>query len=111
MKRHVQAAMRSGLIFPGAGQLFLGRRWRALAFAAPTLVAAISFFNDIMVPVQVVANELMFEMFDGRMPDIGTLMGRVHQISLGAATAGNPAVYAIVGLWAVSIIDAWLLGR
>jgi hypothetical protein len=110
MKRHVQAALRSGLIFPGAGQLYLGHRRRALLFAVPTLVAAIAFLVELMAPIQKIADDLALEILGGRM-DIGALMGRVHQLSLTQAATFNLAVYAIVGLWAASIIDAWLLGR
>lgn len=111
MNRQVQAAMRSGLIFPGAGQLFLGRRRRALAFALPTLVAAIAILNDILTPIRAVADKLALEIFDGRIPDIAELLGNVHQLSLGVAVSSNVAVYVLVGLWAASIIDAWLLAR
>jgi hypothetical protein len=112
MKRHVQAALRSGLIFPGAGQLFLGRRLRALAFGLPTLVAAIAFLADLMAPMLDIALDLQSEMLEtGRLFDIGALMTRVHQLSLAEAASFNLAVYVIVGMWAASIIDAWLLGR
>jgi len=111
MNRQVQAAMRSGLLFPGAGQLFLGRRWRALAFALPTLAAAVTILSDIMPPIQAVAERLALEMLDGRTPDLGELLAKVHQLSLGVAASSNLAVYALVGMWAASIIDAWLLAR
>ncbi|HEY0062197.1 MAG TPA: hypothetical protein VGC21_08750 [Telluria sp.] len=111
MNRQVKAALRSALIFPGAGQLFLGRRARAAVFALPTLIAAGVFLADIMQPVQAIADELALQIFDGQMVDISGVMARVHALSLGASTGINLAVYVIVGFWAASIVDAWLSAR
>jgi hypothetical protein len=115
MKRHVQAALRSGLICPGAGQWFLGQRRRALLFALPTLVAAIAFMAHLVAvlfpPMQKIADDLMLELLSGGTADIGALMTRVHQLAHTDAAMLSPAVYVIVAMWAASIIDAWLLGR
>lgn len=111
MKRHVQAALRSGLICPGAGQLYLGRRWRALGFALPAVAAVVVILADLVGSMVAVSHDLLLQLFDGRMPDIGIFMARVHQLSLDGAAANKPALFVIGGLWAASIIDAWLLGR
>lgn len=111
MNRQVQATLRSGLIFPGAGQLFLGRRWRALGFAVPVLAAVLVLLGDVVGAARGVADRLMQDALDGRTPDIGHLLDQVHQVSLGLAATSSLAVYVLVGLWAASIVDAWLLAR
>ena len=48
MKSKVTAALLSGLVFPGAGQLYLRRRTRALLFLVPAALAGLFYFNHAL---------------------------------------------------------------
>ncbi|SHG69455.1 hypothetical protein [Massilia sp. CF038] len=111
MKRHIQAALRSALIFPGAGQLYLGKRARALAFAVPTLIAVGVFLSDVLKPVLAIKEQLEIQIAAGEMIDLVAAFLRMRAAALSASGGVHVAVYVLVGCWAVSILDAWLSER
>lgn len=59
MRRKSVGALLSALVFPGAGQYYLGRRTRALLFLAPAVVAAILYFNFALDEANTVADQLL----------------------------------------------------
>ena len=59
MRRKSVGALLSALVFPGAGQYYLGRRTRALLFLVPAVVAAILYFNFALDQANVVADQLL----------------------------------------------------
>jgi len=108
MNRAVNAALISALVFPGGGQMYLGRRWRALLFVAPTLVAAGYFLSRVMAQAEAIANEVL----DGRVaPDFGAILARVHEINMSATPLMDLAAGVMVASWIASTWDAYRLGR
>ncbi|WP_157201698.1 hypothetical protein [Massilia sp. Root335] len=59
MRRKSVGALLSALVFPGAGQYYLGRRTRALLFLAPAVVAAIVYFNFALDAANTMADQLL----------------------------------------------------
>jgi hypothetical protein len=108
MKKPVIAALISLLVFPGTGQLYLGRVRRALAFILPAAVCAslllrytVSLADDIVAKVE-----------SGAMPlDLATISN-----AIGAAADQGPAWVSLLGwvllaCWLGSAVDAWMVGR
>ena len=107
MDRSVKAAMLSGLVFPGCGQLFLKRHLRALLFLVPAAVAGTYFGMAIMQPVLAIAREIG----SGALAfDPILIQARVEQTRIDS-TAMNAAALVMMVTWVGSTLDAWLIGR
>jgi hypothetical protein len=108
MDRSVVALLLSGLVFPGAGQYYLGRRLRACLFIVPTLVAAAYFFRQVMDTAAPLVDEIM----RGTLAADPVLIAeRLHQQGELASPMMNLAATAMMVCWLLSVADAWLLGR
>jgi hypothetical protein len=59
MNRSTKAALLSGLVFPGVGQWFQGRRGMALLFALPALVAGYAYLNHSLDEANALAGQIM----------------------------------------------------
>ncbi len=107
MDRSVKAAMLSGLVFPGVGQLFLKRRVRGLLFLLPALVATIYFTHAVLQPVLAIAQDIGA----GIVPlDPFAIQRRVEATRIDT-TLMDVAVLVMVAAWIGSTLDAWLVGR
>jgi len=100
-----RAALLSGLVFPGLGQLLSGRPLRGLAFGAFTLAA-------VFVLVRRVARETLDRMpkdpldIDAGLPF--RLAAEIHRANAGFFFW---ITVVVVVLWAASIADAWYGAR
>ena len=102
------AALMSALIFPGAGQFFLKRRLRALAFIVPALLSAAYFLRQAMAGASVLVDEVM----RGTLaPDPLQIAAELERQGSVSTPAMNLAALIMLGCWLASIADAWLLGR
>ena len=111
MDRSVKAALLSGLVFPGVGQLFLKRPLRAMIFLTPALAAAIYFGSAVLEPVLAIANEVANDIASGAMAfDLFLILQRVEQSRIDS-DAMNIAALVMILAWGASIIDAWIGGR
>lgn len=100
--------MISALVFPGGGQFYLGKRWRALVFALPTLAAAVYFLSGILEQ----ATDVAYGILDGRVaPQIGAIMSEASRISKVSGWPMTIAAAVMIACWAASTLDAWLLAR
>ncbi|MES2018161.1 MAG: hypothetical protein V4484_16865 [Pseudomonadota bacterium] len=110
MKRAVAASALSGLVFPGAGQLYLGYRRRGWLTVAAVVIALLYFVAQVMGPVQALVTDIEL----GRVaPDPATLLVRVHEMTqaLLADPRLNWAGALLIALWVASTVDAFLLGQ
>ena len=108
MDRAVKAALLSALVFPGAGQWYLGRRLAACVFALPALAAAWYFASAVLAR----AAPLIDEIVSGKLePDLLAVLARVQQQGQDAAPATNLAMLVMLACWAGAIVHAWLAGR
>ncbi|ATQ79033.1 hypothetical protein CR152_21020 [Massilia violaceinigra] len=96
------------MVFPGAGQYYLGRRARACLFIVPTLVAAIYFFKQVVATASRMADEVL----SGALPADPVLIAeRLHQQGDTATPLMNIAAAVMLACWVASLVDAWLLAR
>jgi hypothetical protein len=93
----------SGLVFPGLGQLVIGRPWRALGFGAGSVALLVAVVRRVMQETARLLPEDPVELLDPALPF--RLAVEIHRANAGFffwVTLG------IVALWAGSILDAWL---
>lgn len=100
------AALLSGLVFPGSGQLYLKRIARGLAFIVPTAFAGSILFSSMFERAQ----DLLARVESGSVPlNADALMAAI-------ARQGDPGIlptiagWVLLACWIGSTIDAWLLG-
>jgi hypothetical protein len=100
-RRRLRAAPLSGLVFPGAGQIYLGARARGAALVFATLLA----LGMLLVR--------LFDVVLARVPETPVLdpveawrlSWSIMEETRGELTS---LTLLIVGIWAVSVLDAWL---
>ncbi len=108
MSRATTAAILSALVFPGAGQHYLGYRLRAWLFIGPALVAAWYFFGQVYARAQAIVDEIT----SGRIGmGPGAVLARIHGDSQDASMTAQLSGAVMVACWAISVADAWYLGR
>lgn len=108
MKASTKAAMLSGLVFPGLGQLILKHTTRGLVYVGLSLAGVLVSVSMVIDMALQVLNELG----DTGLLDINQVFITTHNIvHSGEHATLNYLLLALIGLWLVSIIDAWYLGR
>jgi len=105
MKKSLKAALISGLLFPGTGQVYLGQRRRGWA----VIVSVILIFAYVVIHITVNAyREIAAAAAQGVAIDIMVIQKSVAASSDFAATAG---LALLVLLWLAAIIDAYIAGE
>lgn len=108
MDRSVKAALLSGLVFPGVGQMFLGLWLRGLLFLLPAGAAAGYFVTRVWT----LAMAINADIASGRMPfDPLIVAQRVHEQSATSTGAMNWAALVMIVCWLASTADAWFAGK
>ncbi len=101
------AALLSGLVFPGSGQLYFKRIARGLAFIVPTAFSASILFSSMFDRAQ----DLLTRIKSGSVPL------NADALMVAIAQQGDPGIlptvagWVMLGCWIGSTIDAWLLGK
>lgn len=99
--RRLRAAALSGLVFPGAGQVYLGARLRGVALGVATLGALALLVERLFA---VVVSRLP----EGPVVEVGEAWHLAWRIVEEARGEVDSPVLLVAGLWAVSVADAWL---
>lgn len=108
MHQSMKAALLSGLVFPGVGQLYLGRRLRACLFLVPALVAVVYFASSVLEPVMAIALQVQ----NGEMAlDPVAIEARLHRDGQVVSPLVNLAAAVMFVCWVGSMVDAYLAGR
>lgn len=108
MHRSVTAALLSGLVFPGTGQIYLGRRRRGWLFVLLALAALLYLATQLMEPALAISDEIS----SGALAlDPVAIALRLEQRGQTANPLHTLAVLAMLLSWIASTIDAWWLGR
>ena len=108
MSRGSNAALLSGLIFPGAGHLALGHYWRGSALVGVTLAALGVLIRSVFQR----ALPLVDRINAGEVaPDFGTILDMMRGSTGGAnSSAENAALIVLLICWLIGIVDAYRLG-
>jgi len=108
MKQSIKAALISGLLFPGLGQILVLKRFaRGCIFLLPTLAGTLYILRVVMVQVNVLAGQLA----SGVLPFDITMIAQQIAASRTEGPAMTAATLACVLCWSASILDAILFGN
>jgi hypothetical protein len=108
MNRSASAALLSALVFPGVGQLYLGRRLRGWLIVLVALAAALYVTVEVVGPVL----GLVTEIEDGRLAlDPVLIAARLEQQGQAVNPLHTVAMLAMLACWMGATVDAYLLGR
>lgn len=108
MKQSIKAALLSGLLFPGLGQiLVLKRLARGCIFLVPTLLGALYILKVAFAQMNVLAGQLA----DGSLPFDAQLIAAHIAASRVDGPAMTAATLACVLCWTASILDAIFFGN
>jgi len=108
MKSPVKAALLSGLVFPGLGQIYLKRYVRGLAIIIPVILGLILIIGMAAVSALEGLKKIQTE---GGNADMDTVL------NLAVTYSGPDAVYSgiifffIACCWLFSVIDAYRIGK
>jgi TM2 domain-containing membrane protein YozV len=105
MKKKTTAIILSGLVFPGAGQIYLRRyvRGAALIAAALAVVGAV-VYKTLVLSLDLVLTIPQEEMAGGLMP----LATKVLESARGFY---NACAVGLLVVWAAGVIDAYIAGE
>lgn len=108
MKQSIKAALISGLLFPGLGQILVLKRFaRGCIFLLPTLAGALYILRVVMEQVNALAGQLA----NGTMPFDVAMIAQHIAASRTEGPAMTAATLACVLCWSASILDAILFGN
>lgn len=106
MKRSVKAALLSGLVFPGLGQLVLRRPLRGAAFLLPMALAVVYLLRRVLQ----LADTILTDLNSGALPfDPVAIAERVHA-SGGDDLSITLASWLCLLCWIGSVADALWFG-
>lgn len=109
LKKSTKAALLSGLVFPGAGHLFLKKPVTAIILAGVSLAALYVIVSQAIERAQIIIDEILSK---GVQPDMASITELVSQQSSGAETQiVSIATLALIIAWLIGIADAYRLGR
>ena len=102
-RSRLRAALLSGLVFPGLGQLTTGHPWRGLAFGASSVALLVAVVLRVVRETRRLLPEDPVALLDPALPfRLAVEIHRENAFFFLWATVG------IVALWLGSIADAWL---
>lgn len=108
MQKKHKAILLSAFLFPGLGQVHLGRKKIGFALAG---IVLISFISMVMISTMRAMNSMLKLIEQGIIPDFNAILGIAMEASRGAGDPTHQTLFWIIILcWFLGIIDAWWAG-
>jgi len=109
MNQSVKAALLSALIFPGVGQISVGRKKRGWFIIGVNVVLLYFIISEIMQKAYAVVAEMQRS---GSALDIESISNASAKLSgFSDNTSLNILLTLIIVGWVISVIDAYRLGK
>ena len=109
MTASIKAALWSGLVFPGAGHLFLKSYGRAIGLI---VVSAISLSIIVSHAAEQAMGVVAKIQADGGVPDLNRILEMASQASASADTQSvNITMIVFMVCWIIGVVDAYRLGK
>ena len=108
MTKSLKAALISGLVFPGAGHIYLKKY---LVGVVLLLVAGASVYS-LSITVVDTALSVANQIESGNIAmDENAISRSIEQTSQSSSTASNLAYVALMLSWVIGIVDSYRVGR
>ncbi|MGX9460647.1 hypothetical protein ACWXWU_05310 [Shewanella sp. A14] len=108
MKKSIYAAMLSGIICPGSGQLWLGKKLLGWGFISVSVVCILVLMNQIIIRAQVIAEQILAGYIGN---DLGSIYAAVSNVALDTGSSSMATLtWVFIANWSLSIISAFWLG-
>ncbi|WP_350431914.1 hypothetical protein ABIS04_17585 [Shewanella sp. H8] len=108
MKKSIYAAMLSGIICPGSGQLWLGKKLLGWGFISVSVVCILVLMNQIISRAQVIAEQILAGNIGN---DLGSIYAAVSNVALDTGSSSMATLtWIFLANWGLSIISAVWLG-
>lgn len=105
----IKAALLSGLLFPGAGQIYLKRTLRGIGYIIATLIPMIIVVADL---TRIATRALDNLAVPGSVIDMTTISDAAARATAHASGLRiDLMLMVMVGCWLVSVVDAFRLGK
>ncbi len=109
MNQSVKAALLSGLVFPGTGQISLGYKKRGWLIIAVNVVFLYLIISEIMQQAYSVIAEMQKS---GAVLDIEAISNTTSGlVAFSDNTFLNVILMLLIAGWVISVIDAYRLGK
>lgn len=109
MSLAIKAALLSGLVFPGLGQVVLKHYMRGIAFILGTLVPMILVVMRLTKQATLVLDRLAAQ---GGTIDIGTVSDAATRAATDSSSLMiNLLLILMIGCWLFALVDAYRLGK
>ena len=110
MNRSSKAALLSGLVFPGVGQMFLGRKLLGVAFIGLTAAGIAGIVAGLMQRLPLIMDLLQKELQQGTLDSARILEISNQAAASGATALENIGMILVVSCWVASIVHAFVAG-
>ena len=108
MKTAIKAALLSGFVFPGVGQIYLKRYKRGLAILMPVLLCLGIIIRTVVVGA---LQSLKAIESGGGIADMETVSNLARIDSVHSGTNLNFILLFVLCCWLFSVVDAYRIGR
>jgi hypothetical protein len=99
----------SGLVFPGLGQLVLGRRKRGIVFMLAVVACLIVIVQQATHQALAMLDKIQAS---GAALDMATISGAAAQASANTDSGVIPLVFVtLMAVWIAASVDAYRIGR
>jgi TM2 domain-containing membrane protein YozV len=108
MKKSIYAAMLSGIICPGSGQLWLGKKLQGWGFISVSVVCIMVLMDQMISRAQVIAEQILAGNIGN---DLASIYAAVSEVALDTGSSSMSALtWVFLANWGLSIISAFWFG-
>ncbi|CAM3887039.1 hypothetical protein [Rheinheimera salexigens] len=109
MKKSVQAALLSALVYPGVGHFYVKKHVMGAVFVCAFSIPLYFFIKEIFAKAEQIVQQLK----SVEIPlDIAAITQSLSSSTTGvAAQELNVQIYLLVIIWLIAIVDSYRLGR
>lgn len=108
MKKSIYAAMLSGIICPGSGQLWLGKKLQGWGFISVSVVCIMVLMDQMISRAQVIAEQILAGNIGN---DLASIYAAVSEVALDTSSSSMSALtWVFLANWGLSIISAFWFG-
>ena len=109
MNKITKTILLSGLVFPGAGHLYLKARLTGFSLLGVSLLCLIYIVNTVMQQANAIVDKILANQLP---PDITTITAFVQKELAGLDTQSqNMAMLVLVACWFIGLFDSYRIAK